>query len=119
MLDNYQQYSCNSMVSTRLAEIQDGTINDLINLGYIAADLAPLDAIAFALVGVDSASQTEKDELRARLTGRVKGSAPGLLRAPWRVPRRLESCSTQSVLEGLRVVNPHDIGNLPHRGQSA
>jgi predicted acylesterase/phospholipase RssA len=96
LVENYQQYACNSMIATRLKSLDDRTIHDLVNLGYIAADLA-----VGAEVALSSFGRSNESLGYLELESLVKRSIPGLLRTKLQLPMPLEAIPSKSCREAL------------------
>ena len=96
-VDNYPQYACNSMIPTRLKSLDDATIHNLVNLGYLAAELSINAAVArMALVISNQVMTGDEEEIpegvkhRASFDNLLWESTPGLLRTKLRLPMPLE-----------------------------
>lgn len=90
LVENYQRYACNSMIATRLKSLDDRTIYDLVNLGYIAADLSIGEKVVISFPPSDSMSSSQISSSQDSLESLVKKSIPGLLRTKLQLPMPLE-----------------------------
>ncbi len=94
LVDNYQRYACNSMIATRLKALDDRTIHDLVNLGYLAADLS---------IGQEAVlrSIAASGERSSKLETLIKNSIPGLLRTHLQLPMPLDTIPSKPCREAL------------------
>jgi hypothetical protein len=88
LITNYQQYACNSMVSTRLRALDSASIGDLIDLGYLATELNLEDALARGL-DVEGSGSTAVVEAQSKLSMVLHKWLPNLFRAELHLPVKL------------------------------
>jgi predicted acylesterase/phospholipase RssA len=98
LAENYRQYACDSMIPTRLKSLDDRTIHNLVNLGYLATDIS-----IGARVALSFSPQPREGEISSpiALEGLIKTSVPGLLRVKLQLPMHPEPVPAKDCREAL------------------